>query len=53
MEHIQGFIQNHWMQPLGDCLRRIAPAATMVEEFVETTQNTNNTQLLASIYGTC
>jgi hypothetical protein len=26
------------MQPLGECLRSIAPAAAMVDEFVETTQ---------------
>jgi hypothetical protein len=36
----------------GECLRRIAPAATMVNEFVITTQNTTKTQLLASNYGT-
>ena len=36
MEHIQGIT------------RRIAAAATMVDEFVETTQNSNKTQLLAS-----
>ncbi len=52
MEHIQGFTQSHWMPPLGECLRCIAPAAIMVDEFVETTQNTNKTQLLASNYGT-
>jgi hypothetical protein len=40
------------MQPLGECLRRIAPAAAMVDEFVETTQNTNKTQLLPSNYCT-
>jgi hypothetical protein len=41
------------MPPSGNCLRRIAPAAAMVNEFVETTQNTNKTQLLvASNYGT-
>jgi hypothetical protein len=40
------------MPPLGMCLRRIAPAAAMVNKFVETTQNTNKTQLLASNYGT-
>jgi hypothetical protein len=41
------------MPPSGKCLRRIAPAAAMVNEFVETTQNTNKTQLLvASNYGT-
>jgi hypothetical protein len=40
------------MPPSGKCLRRIAPAAAMVNEFIETTQNTNKTQLLASNYGT-
>ena len=35
-----------------ECLRRIALAAAMVNEFVETKKNTNKTQLLASIYGT-
>jgi hypothetical protein len=40
------------MPPLGECLHRIAPAAAMVNKFVETTQNTNKTQLLASNYGT-
>jgi hypothetical protein len=33
------------MPPSGKCLRRIAPAAAMVNEFVETAQNTNKTQL--------
>jgi hypothetical protein len=42
----------HWMPPSGKCLRRIAPMAAMVNEFVETTQNTNKTQLLASNYST-
>ncbi len=32
MEHIQGCTQSHWM-PSSKCLRRIAPAAVMVEEF--------------------
>jgi hypothetical protein len=41
MDHIQGFTRSHWMQSSGKCLRRIAPAAAMVDEFVETTQNTN------------
>jgi len=36
----------------GECLRRIAPAAAMDNEFVITTQNTNKTQLLASNYCT-
>jgi hypothetical protein len=39
------------MPPSGECLCRIALAAAMVSEFVETTQNTNKTQLLASNYG--
>ncbi len=52
MEHVQGFIWSHWMPPLGECLRRIALAAAMVDEFIETTHNTNKTQLLASNYGT-
>jgi hypothetical protein len=38
IEHVQGFTGSHWMPPLGKCLRRIAPAAAMVNEFVETTQ---------------
>jgi hypothetical protein len=42
MEHIQGYTGSHWMPPLGKCLRHIAPAATVVDEFVENTQNTNN-----------
>ena len=33
IEHIQGFIQSHWMPLLGECLRLIAPAAAMVKEF--------------------
>jgi hypothetical protein len=40
------------MPPTGKCLRRIAPAAAMVNKFVETTQNTNKTHFLASNYGT-
>ena len=52
IEHIQGFTWSHWMPPSGECLRRIAPAATMVGEFVENTLNTNKTQLLPSNYGT-
>jgi hypothetical protein len=35
-----------------ECLRHIAPAAAMVIEFVETTQNTNKAQLLARNYST-
>jgi len=52
MKHIRGFTRSHWMLPSGECLCRIALAAAMVNEFVETTQNTNKTQLLASNYGT-
>jgi hypothetical protein len=40
------------MPPLIECLRRTAPAAIMVDEFVKTTLNTNKTQLLPSNYGT-
>ena len=49
MEHIRGFTRSHWMQPLGECMRRIAPAAAMVDEFVETTQNTNKKLFLANL----
>jgi hypothetical protein len=33
MEHIQGFTRSHWMPPSGECLRPIAPAAIVVDEF--------------------
>jgi hypothetical protein len=33
MELIQGFTLSHWMPPSVECLRRIAPAAAMVNEF--------------------
>jgi hypothetical protein len=33
IKHIQGFTQSHSMQPSGECLRRIDPAAAMVDEF--------------------
>ena len=52
MEHTQGFTWSHWMPPLVECLCRIAPAAAMVNEFEQNTQNTNKAQLLASNYGT-
>jgi len=52
MKHIQGFTRRHWMQPSGECLCRMAPAAVMVDEFIETTHNTNKTQILASNCGT-
>jgi hypothetical protein len=47
-----GLHWKHWMLPSVKCLRHIAPAAAMVNEFVETTQNTIKTQLLASNYST-
>ena len=40
------------MPPFSKCLRCVALVAAMVNKFVETTQNTNKTQLLASKYGT-
>ncbi len=52
IEHIQGFIRSHWMLPLGEFLRCIAPAAAMVKEFELNTQNANKRQLLTSNYGT-
>ncbi len=52
LEHVHGFTRSHWMPPSGECLRHIATAAVMVDKFVETTQNTNKTQLLPSNYGT-
>jgi hypothetical protein len=52
MEHIPGFTRSHWMPPLGECLRCIAPAAAMVNKFIENTKNTNKKLLLASDYGT-
>jgi hypothetical protein len=48
MEHIQGFTRNHWMLPSGKCLRRIAPAAVIVDELVENTQKTNKKLFSAS-----
>ena len=50
IEHIQGYTGSHWMLPLGECMRHIA--AAMVNKFVENSQNTTKTQLLASNYGT-
>jgi hypothetical protein len=51
MKHIQGFTGSHCMPPLGEFSHHIAATAAMVEKFVETSQNTNKTQLLASNYG--
>ena len=33
IEHIRGFTWSHWMPPSVECLRRIALAATMVDDF--------------------
>jgi len=52
LEHVHEFTRSHWIPPSGECLRRIAPAAVIVDKFVETTQNTNKIQLLPSNYGT-
>jgi hypothetical protein len=52
MEHILGFTRSHWMLPSGECLRRIAPAAAMVDKYIENTQNTNKKLFLASNYST-
>jgi hypothetical protein len=46
--HIPGFTRSHWMLPLGECLRCIAPVATMVDKHIENTQNTNKKIFLAS-----
>jgi hypothetical protein len=45
---IARFTRSHWIQPLGKCLRHIALASAMVDEFVETTQNTNKKLFLAN-----
>jgi len=52
VEHIQDFTWSHWMPPLFKCLRRIAPAAAMVNKFEWNTQNTTQKLILASNYGT-
>jgi hypothetical protein len=39
IEHLQGFTWSHWMLPSGKCLHCIAPVATKVDKFVETTQH--------------
>jgi hypothetical protein len=35
MDHIWGFTRSHWMQPSGECLRRIAPAADMATNLLK------------------
>jgi hypothetical protein len=52
MEHILGFTRSHRMLPSGNSLCRIAPAAAMVNKFVERAQNANKKLFLASNYGT-
>jgi hypothetical protein len=53
IENIQGFTESHWMPPSGECLRRIALAAAMVDVFVETTLNIKeNTPFSASKFDT-
>ena len=42
----------YWTPPSGKCLHRIALVASMVNGFIEITQNNNKTQLLAINYGT-
>jgi hypothetical protein len=49
MEHIQGFSRSHCMPSSGKCLRRIAPAAAMVDDFGCKHKSTTKTQLLACI----
>ena len=49
IENVQGITQSHCIPPSGECRRS---AAVMVDKFVETTLNTNKTQLLPSNYAT-
>jgi hypothetical protein len=48
MKRIHGFMQSHLMPPSGKCLRCIAPAAAMVDDFGCKQKKTNKTQLLSS-----
>jgi hypothetical protein len=48
IEYIPDFTRSHWMPPSSKGLRRIAPAATMVDKCIENTQNTNKKLFLAS-----
>jgi hypothetical protein len=52
MEHILGFTRSYRMLPSGKCLRRIASAAAMVDEYIENTQNANKKLFSASNYNT-
>jgi hypothetical protein len=51
MELIQGFTRSYWILPLGKCLRCIAPVAVIVDELVESTENTHNNYLQLATYG--
>jgi len=42
MDHIQGFTRSHWMPPSGECLRQIALAAAMVDDFEKKKKHTQN-----------
>jgi len=53
MEHIPGFTRSPLDAAIGRVPEPYPPAAAMVSKFVETTQNTNKTQLLASNYCNC
>jgi len=48
IECIPGFTRSHCLPPLGECLRRIAPVAAMVNEFIVKPKITNKILLLAS-----
>ncbi len=50
MEHIPGFTRSPWIPPLGKCLHHITPGASMVNKYIENTQNTNKKLFLASDY---
>ena len=43
MEHIPGFARSHWMPPSCECLRRIAPAAVMVDKLFKSTKHQQKT----------
>jgi hypothetical protein len=47
MKHIQVFPSSHWMPPSGKCLRLIALAGAMLDNFGCKQKNTNKTQLFA------
>ena len=51
IEQVKGFTRRHLMPPSGECLCHITPAATMIDEFIENTLNTNKTQFLPINYG--